>query len=87
MQGKTLYVGNLSSTVNRNSLTDLFSGYGNVVEVKIVGSNAFGFVEMSSQNEAEEAKKSLHGYAFEGKELKVGEARPKNYPRARGPKR
>lgn len=87
MQGKTLYVGNLSSTVNRNSLIDLFSGYGNVVDVKIIGSNAFGFIEMSSQTEAEEAKKSLHGYNLEGKELKVGEARQKNYPRGRGPRR
>ncbi|MBN2077888.1 MAG: RNA-binding protein [Spirochaetes bacterium] len=87
MQGKTLYVGNLSSTVSKNSLADLFSGYGNVVEVKIIGSNAFGFIEMSSQAEAEEARKSLHGYALEGKELKVGEARQKNYPRGRGPRR
>jgi RNA recognition motif-containing protein len=87
MQGKTLYVGNLSSTVNRNSLVDLFSGYGSVVEVKIIGSNAFGFIEMSSQEEAEEARKSLQGYNLEGKELKVGEARQKNYQKSRAPRR
>ncbi|TFH41052.1 MAG: RNA-binding protein [Chrysiogenales bacterium] len=87
MQGRTLYVGNLSSTVSKDSLFDLFSGYGSVIDVKIVGPNAFGFIEMSSQTEAENAKNSLHGHDLDGKELKIGEARPKNYPRGRNPRR
>lgn len=84
MQGKTLYVGNLTPTVNRNQLKELFSGYGNVVDVKIVGDNAFGFIEMSTQVEAETAKTSLNGYNLAGGAIKVDEARPRNNNRAKG---
>lgn len=84
MQGKTLYVGNLTSSVNRNQLRELFSGYGNVVDVKIVGDNAFGFVEMGTPEEAEAAKKSLNGYNLAGGALKVDEARPRNNNRSKG---
>jgi len=84
MQGKTLYVGNLTSTVNRNQLKELFSGYGNVVDVKIVGDNAFGFIEMSTQVEAETAKNSLNGYNLAGAAIKVDEASPRNNNRAKG---
>jgi RNA recognition motif-containing protein len=83
MQGKTLYVGNLTPTVNRDQLRDLFSGYGSVVEIKIVGDNAFGFVEMSSQVEAESAKSALNGYNLAGAAIKVDEARPKNANKSR----
>jgi RNA recognition motif-containing protein len=79
MQGRTLYVGNLSDSLRKEKLFELFSGYGSVLDVKIVGSNAFGFVEMSNQTEAENAKNSLNGSDLEGRNLKVDEARPKNY--------
>ena len=88
MQGSTLYVGNLSSFATKEKLHELFSGYGNIVHIKIIGDNAFGFIEMSNQSEAENARNSLNGYNFEGNNLKVGEARPKNYnTRARNPRR
>jgi RNA recognition motif-containing protein len=83
MQGKTLYVGNLTSTVSRQELRDLFSGCGSVVDVKIVGDNAFGFIEMSSQTEAESAKSTLNGYNLSGLALKVDEARPRNNNRSK----
>ena len=79
MQGRTLYVGNLSDSLRKEKLFELFSGYGSVLDVKIVGSNAFGFIEMSNQTEAENAKNSLNGFDLEGHSLKVDEARPKNY--------
>jgi RNA recognition motif-containing protein len=83
MQGKTLYVGNLTQTVNREQLRELFGGYGSVVDVKIVGDNAFGFVEMSSTSEAESARSSLNGYNLSGGSIKVDEARPRNNNRAK----
>lgn len=86
MQGRTLYVGNLSLSLRKEKLFELFSGYGSVLDVKIVGDNAFGFIEMSSTDEAESAKKSLNGYDLEGRTLKVDEARPKNYRKSGGPR-
>ena len=82
MQGRTLYIGNLSETLQRETLIELFSTYGKVVNVKILGYNAFGFVEMSSSEEAEKAKHSLNGYDLGGTRLKVDEARPKNYKKS-----
>jgi RNA recognition motif-containing protein len=82
MQGSTLYIGNLSDSLRKEELVELFSAYGSVIDVKIIGYNAFGFVEMSNQTEAENAKNSLNGYAIDGNQLKVDEARPKNYRRS-----
>jgi RNA recognition motif-containing protein len=82
MQGSTLYIGNLSDSLRKEELIELFSAYGSVIDVKIIGYNAFGFVEMSNQTEAENAKNSLNGYAIDGNQLKVDEARPKNYRRS-----
>ena len=87
MQGKKLYIGNLSNATSKERLHELFSGYGSVLEVKIVGDNAFAFVEMSSQTEAENAKTSLNGYDLDNKLLKVDEARFKNEKKNRGPRR
>jgi RNA recognition motif-containing protein len=87
MQGSKLYVGNLSYSVTNEQLEELFSTFGTVKEVNIIGDKGFGFVEMSSQSEAEEAKEKLDGTDFKGRNLKVDEARPKrerprrNYPR------
>ena len=79
MQGRTLYIGNLSDSLRKEKLIELFSAYGSVIDIKIVGSNAFGFIEMSNQTEAENAKNLLNGYTIDGSNLKVDEARPKNY--------
>jgi RNA recognition motif-containing protein len=87
MQGRTLYVGNLSLSLRKENLQELFSGYGSVLDVKIVGDNAFGFIEMSSADEAESAKKALNGHDLAGLKLKVDEARPKNYKKFGGSRR
>lgn len=81
MQGRTLYIGNLSETLRRETIIELFSAYGKVLDLKILGNNAFGFIEMSSNEEAEKAKISLNGHDIEGTCLKVDEAHPKNYKR------
>jgi RNA recognition motif-containing protein len=87
MRGSKLFVGNLSYSVTQDQLKELFSQYGTVNEVKVIGDKGFAFVEMSSQAEAENAKKTLDGYSLEGRNLKVNEARPKNENKDRNFKR
>lgn len=76
MQGSKLYVGNLTYSVTDEQLTKLFSEYGEVKQVTLIGNKGFGFIEMSSAEEAEKAKEALDGTNFEGRNLKVDEARP-----------
>ena len=76
MQGKKLYVGNLNYSVTNEELTALFSDHGNVENVNIIEGKGFGFVEMSTQAEAEAAKAALNNAEFKGRSLKVDEARP-----------
>jgi RNA recognition motif-containing protein len=76
MQTNKLYVGNLLYGATNDDLQDLFSEYGTVTEVKIIEGRGFGFVEMSSPEEAENAMEKLDGYDFKGRTLKVSEARP-----------
>lgn len=78
MHGSKLYVGNLSYSVTKEQLRELFSSYGSVTDVKVIEGKGFGFVEMSSQAEAEKAKEELNGSNFKGRTLTVDEARPPN---------
>ncbi len=59
MQGNKLYVGNLTYSVTDEQLEKLFSQYGEVKEVNLIGSKGFGFVEMATNEEAEKAKEAL----------------------------
>ncbi len=76
MQGSKLYVGNLSYSVTDEQLEELFAAHGTVQSANVIGNKGFGFVEMSSNEEAEKAKEALDGTEFEGRTLKVDEARP-----------
>lgn len=76
MQGSKLYIGNLSYSITNDQLKELFSNYGEVRNVNIIEGKGFGFVEMSTQVEAEKAKKALDGREFKGRILRVDEARP-----------
>jgi RNA recognition motif-containing protein len=76
MQGSKLYVGNLSYSVTSEQLEELFAKFGAVKQVNVIEGKGFGFVEMSSPEDAEKAKEALDGQAFEGRTLKVDEARP-----------
>ena len=77
-----LYVGNLPYSVTEEQLKELFQGYGDVVSVKMIidrmtnKPKGFGFVEMGSKDEGEAAIAALDGKEFEGRNLKVNEARP-----------
>jgi len=87
--GKKIYVGNLAYSVTENSLTDLFSQHGTVDSCRLITdrdtgrSKGFGFIEMSTDEEAEGAIASLSGTEHEGRALTVNEARPQE-PRAGG---
>ncbi len=76
MQGSKLYVGNLGYAVTNEQLQELFNNYGGVKEVNIIEGKGFGFVEMTDTEAAEKAKEALDGSEFEGRTLKVDEARP-----------
>lgn len=87
MQGNKLYVGNLNYAVTNEQLKELFTPFGEVVDVKIIEGKGFGFVEMSSPEEAEKAKEELNGTEFEGRTMKVDEARPPRPRRSGGYRR
>lgn len=81
--GKKLYVGNLSYSTTSADLEKLFTPFGkvdsaNVIEDRDSGqSKGFGFVEMSSDAEAQAAIEGLDGKESDGRTLKVNEARPR----------
>jgi RNA recognition motif-containing protein len=76
MKGSKLYVGNLSYSVTKEQLEELFSNHGKVVQVNILKGNGFGFVEISDSTEAEKAREALDNHNFEGRILNIAEARP-----------
>ena len=76
MQGKRLYVANFSYTVTESDLKELFSNY-EVRDVVVIRDRGFGFVELSSPEEAEAAKEELNGREYTGRTLEVAEARPR----------
>jgi len=87
-----LFVGGLAYSVNDDQLKDLFAGVGTVVSAQVIvdkysnQSKGFGFVEMSSEEEAKKAIDELNGKDFEGRSIAVNEARPqeKREPRSFG---
>jgi len=78
---KTIYVGNINYQATEEDLKNVFSEYGRVTSVKIINdretgrSKGFGFVEM--ENGAERAIEELDGKEFQGRRLRVNEARPR----------
>ena len=78
-----LYVGNLSFNTDNSSLEQLFSGIGTVESASVVEdretgrSRGFGFVEMASKEDGERAIAELDGKEYEGRQLKVNEAKPR----------
>jgi RNA recognition motif-containing protein len=81
--GKKLYVGNLSYSVDGPQLEEMFGQFGQVVSAQIINdrdtgrSKGFGFVEMSSDEEAQAAIAGLNGQEHGGRALTVNEARPR----------
>ncbi len=88
--GAKLYVGNLPYSVTEERLQQHFGQHGSVVSARIITdkftgrSKGFGFVEMTSDDEAQRATTALNGTEFEGRNIVVSEARPQA-PRAPRP--
>jgi RNA recognition motif-containing protein len=80
--GKKLYVGNLPFTANDDTLRQIFEQVGSVESAKVITdrdtgrSKGFGFVEMSSDQEATEAINRFNGADLQGRAMTVNEARP-----------
>ncbi len=84
LNNKKLFVGSLPWSVNDDQLKQIFSQAGNVVSAQVVKdrdsgrSKGFGFVEMSTEEEAENAVKNLNSSEVEGRKIFVSIARPKD---------
>ncbi|HEX9502969.1 MAG TPA: RNA-binding protein [Patescibacteria group bacterium] len=80
---KKLFVGGLPYSTTSDELKTHFSGAGTVVSAQVITdkfsgrSKGFGFVEMSSDDEANKAIEMFNGTDFGGRQLAVNEARPK----------
>jgi RNA recognition motif-containing protein len=78
-----LYVGNISFNVTENDLHDAFAAHGTVVEANLMVDRmsgrprGFGFVTMSTAEEAQKAIEALNGASLDGRNLTVNIARPK----------
>jgi cold-inducible RNA-binding protein len=87
--GKKLYIGNLGYNVSKSDLEQMFGACGTVTSAQVITdrdsgkSKGFGFVEMSSDQEAQAAIDALNGKSVDGRDLIVNEARPQE-PRSGG---
>src|SRR3954449_6005393 len=78
-----LFVGNLSFNTTENDLQDAFAAHGTVVEANLMMDRAtgrprgFGFVTMSTEEEAQKAIEALNGATVDGRNLTVNIARPR----------
>ncbi len=78
-----LFVGNLSFNTTENDLQDAFAAHGTVVEANLMMDRmsgrprGFGFVTMSSPEEAQNAIQALNGREIDGRALTVNVARPR----------
>ncbi|MBP7745324.1 MAG: RNA-binding protein [Phycisphaerae bacterium] len=81
--GKKLYVGNLGYNVTSADLEQLFAAHGSVQSAQVIEdrdtrrSKGFGFIEMSTDEEARNAIAALNGRDHDGRALTVNEAKPR----------
>ena len=87
---KKLYVSNLAFSINDEILGEVFAEAGSVVSAKVITdrdtgrSKGFGFVEMSTDEEATDAISKLNGLDLQGRPIGVSEARPQLPRESRG---
>ena len=85
-----IYVGNLSYEVDDEGLREAFGVHGEVISARVImdrytgRSRGFGFVEMASDSEAQEAITSINGTELRGRAVTVNEARPRDSGDRRG---
>jgi RNA recognition motif-containing protein len=81
--GKKLYIGNLSFNTTHSQIRELFSQAGEITEVNLITDRytgtpkGFGFVEMATEEAAQEAIQRFNGYSLDNRALTVNEARPR----------
>ncbi|MFP4193965.1 MAG: RNA recognition motif domain-containing protein [Desulfobacterales bacterium] len=77
-----IYIGNLPRSITEDKLESLFAAFGEIESVKLIRDRfsnrpkGFGFIEMPSNSEADQAIKALNGNRFEGNDIKVKPADP-----------
>lgn len=80
--GRKIYVGNLPYSATEQAIADKFAEHGTVESTKLITdretgqSKGFAFVEMSRDSEASAAIEALNGADYDGRPMKVNEARP-----------
>ena len=80
--GTKLYVGGLPYSTTEQQLSELFAPQGSVTSAKVITdkftgqSRGFGFVEMSTEDEAQKAISALNGTQMDGRTITVNEAKP-----------
>lgn len=78
-----IYVGNLSYDTTEDTLRTLFGEYGEVESVRVITdrysgrSKGFGFVEIATEEAAQEAIAALNGKSVDGREIRVDKAKPR----------
>lgn len=79
---KKLFIGGLSWDTTDSTLSNFFAKVGTVVSAVVITdrytgrSKGFGFVEMSTEEEAEKAKQELNGQSLDGRSIAISDARP-----------
>jgi len=79
-----LYIGNINFKTSEERLKEVFSGYGEVVSVKMITDHntgrfrGFAFVEMATEEAARAAKAGLNGQDLDGRKLKVDVAQSRS---------
>ncbi|MDH5720194.1 MAG: RNA-binding protein [Spirochaetia bacterium] len=85
-----IYVGNLNYATTEEELNSLFAQHGNVVSVNIIydkysgRAKGFGFVEMENKDEAMKAISELNDKEFNGRNIRVNEAKPREEKKRNG---
>lgn len=80
---KKLYVGNLSYNTTQEQVRELFAQVGDIVEISLItdrytgNPKGFGFVEMATEEAAQEAIRRFNGHTLDNRALTVNEARPR----------
>ncbi len=78
-----IYVGNMSYGTTESSLKELFGQFGEVGSIKLITdretgrAKGFGFITMDDTNSANQAIEALNGQEFEGRTLRINEAKPR----------
>lgn len=92
MNNKKLFVGNLPYSVTEDQLRELFAQAGTVEAVTLISdkytgrAKGFGFVEMSTEEEAQEAVKKFNQYSMDNRNIAVDVAKPMTERSDRGPR-